>query len=148
MNMKTALIGLLATAFLPVSLGDTRSAEKLSEVSVHITVSKPQGHIMLALYDSGQAYSDNKPIKRMRIAATEVEFDIVLEGLQAGRFAIRAFHDVNDDGKLNTNPFGSPIEPYAFSNKAKPHYGPPAFKDAAFTLHSGSRARQHLSFAQ
>ena len=60
-----------------------------------------------------------------------------MTGLKPGRYAVRAFHDVDGDGKLSVNPFGAPTEPVAFSNNARPMMGPAAWTDAAFEVGPG-----------
>ena len=45
---------------------------------------------------------------------------------------MRAFHDVNGDGRMNTNPFGMPTEPFAFSNNARGNMGPASWDRAEF----------------
>lgn len=62
-------------------------------------------------------------------------------GLKPGTYAIRAFHDLNGDGKLNANAFGIPIEPYAFSNNAHGSMGPPSWSAAAFQVRSGANGQ-------
>ena len=47
---------------------------------------------------------------------------------------MKAFHDVNGDGEMNTNPFGMPIEPYAFSNNAVGNMGPARWSAAHFAV--------------
>ncbi len=56
---------------------------------------------------------------------------IVFTGLAPGRYALSAFHDVDDNGKLNANVMGLPTEPYGFSRDARGNFGPPTFADAA-----------------
>jgi uncharacterized protein (DUF2141 family) len=41
---------------------------------------------------------------------------------------------VDGDGRMGTNPFGMPTEPYAASNNARGEMGPPAWSDAAFEV--------------
>ena len=53
---------------------------------------------------------------------------------------MKAFHDVNGDGQMNTNPFGIPIEPYAFSNNAVGNMGPARWSAARFPV-SGETAQ-------
>ena len=65
----------------------------------------------------------------------------VLEGLAPGEYAVKLYHDVNGDGEMNTNPFGMPIEPFAFSNDAKGRFGPAKWDAAKFTV--GSEAVTH-----
>ena len=44
------------------------------------------------------------------------------------------FVDENDNGKLDANAIGMPIEPYAFSNDASGSFGPPSFAQAKFVV--------------
>jgi uncharacterized protein (DUF2141 family) len=41
---------------------------------------------------------------------------VVFTNLEPGTYAIIAFHDENDNGKLDENGWGVPTEGYAFSN--------------------------------
>ena len=45
-----------------------------------------------------------------------------------------AYHDENDNQKLDRNEMGIPSEGYGFSNGATAKYGPPQFKAAAVTV--------------
>jgi uncharacterized protein (DUF2141 family) len=47
---------------------------------------------------------------------------------------MRSFHDVNGDGEMNFNPFGMPVEPYAFSNNAVGNMGPASWERARFNV--------------
>ncbi len=59
-------------------------------------------------------------------------------GLSAGVYAAALIHDENDNQKLDTNWIGLPIEGYGVSRDARAMFGPPPFKDAAFTYGGGS----------
>ena len=60
-----------------------------------------------------------------------------VEAPDAGRYAIRLFHDRDDDGELDTDLLGIPSEPYGFSNNAPARFGPPDFEAAAFEIPAG-----------
>ena len=64
------------------------------------------------------------------------EFDC--SGLAAGTYAISCFHDLNGNGKLDTNLFGIPTEPYGFSNNARPKFRAPKWEEARFEVKEGS----------
>ena len=55
-----------------------------------------------------------------------------------GTYAVRLYHDENDNGELDTNLFGVPQEAFGFSNNARGTMGPPDFQNAAFTLDTDS----------
>ena len=49
-----------------------------------------------------------------------------------GRYAAQAFHDENDNHKVDRGLLGIPKEGVGFSNDAKIRLGPPKFPEAAF----------------
>ena len=105
---------------------------KLEVAFTGIDVQK--GAIMLGIYDSEDAYNKGTPVNGARVVADKADVAAIIEGLPAGRYAIKAFHDIDGDGKMSSNPFGMPTEPFAFSNDAKGEMGPAKWADAAFDV--------------
>jgi uncharacterized protein (DUF2141 family) len=98
------------------------------------------GLVMIALYDSARAFNGegtdadaNRAVARTAISA-QGRVVATFENLPAGDYAVKAFHDVNGDGEMNTNPFGMPVEPYAFSNNAVGNMGPARWSAAHFPV--------------
>ena len=54
--------------------------------------------------------------------------------LNAGKYAVKFFHDKNNNGKIDLNWIGIPKESYGNSNNIQPIMGPPKFKDMIFEL--------------
>jgi uncharacterized protein (DUF2141 family) len=54
--------------------------------------------------------------------------------VQPGSYALAVYHDVNDDGKLDTNLSGKPLEPWGMSNNPPAGDARPTFDDARFVL--------------
>jgi uncharacterized protein (DUF2141 family) len=96
------------------------------------------GSVMLSLV--GEAAYDGKaaPAAQTVISATGDTVIATFDGLAPGPYAIKAFHDVDGDGKMGANPFGMPTEPYAFSNNAAGAMGPPKWSAAAFEVKAGA----------
>jgi uncharacterized protein (DUF2141 family) len=94
----------------------------------------PTGSVMVALYDSPAAYAGGRPVGQMQLDASVGPAVAVFRDLPAGEYAAKAFHDVDGDGEMDTNPFGIPIEPYAFSNNAVGAMGPASWDRARFTV--------------
>lgn len=69
---------------------------------------------------------------------------VTFPSVSKGTYAIKVFHDVNADGRMDTNFFGIPKEPYGFSNDAMGLFGPPSFEQAAFTVGGRSSERQTI----
>ncbi|MCV2367154.1 DUF2141 domain-containing protein [Roseateles oligotrophus] len=70
---------------------------------------------------------------------------IKLQDLPEGSLALSVFHDVNGNGKLDSNAMGMPKEPYGFSNNAAGSFGPPKFEKAVFEVKPGSRIAVQLN---
>jgi uncharacterized protein (DUF2141 family) len=49
-----------------------------------------------------------------------------------GEYAVKIFHDEDNNGELDAGFFGIPTEDYGFSNNAKASFGPPDYEDAKF----------------
>ena len=106
-----------------------------ADPTVRITVAgvaAPQGFMMVALHDE-KGWS-GAPLARARVAVAAKTVTLTLPAPAPGRYGIKLFHDVNGDGKMETNILGFPIEPVGFSNDAPIRLGPPSFADAAFDI--------------
>ncbi|MGI4977170.1 MAG: DUF2141 domain-containing protein [Janthinobacterium lividum] len=56
---------------------------------------------------------------------------VVVPGVPPGVYAVQAYLDENDDGKINRSLLGIPEEGIGFSRDAPMRFGPPSFDDAA-----------------
>jgi len=103
-----------------------------SKLSVNFTgIEEKQGAIMGVLVDSEAAYDGKAaPARAIMVSVDKAEVASTIEGLAPGTYAIKLFHDVDGDGKMGTNPYGMPIEPFAFSNNAVGNLGPANWADA------------------
>ncbi|MEP7005891.1 MAG: DUF2141 domain-containing protein [Sphingomonas bacterium] len=91
------------------------------------------GSVMIALYDAA-GWTGGKPIRVAMADAAAAAPSVSIADLPPGRYGIKAFHDVDGDGKMGTNPFGMPTEPFAFSNDAKGNRGPASWDAASFEV--------------
>lgn len=115
----------------------TVAAPAAPAFAAHLTVAfpsaAPQGQIMVAVFNSEANYGgEGQPAKAAMLDAAAGQTSVTFDGLPDGDYAVRAFHDLNGDGKMNTNPFGMPVEPFAFSNNAVGNMGPASWERAKF----------------
>jgi len=98
-------------------------------------VRSDRGSIPGALYASEASYL-NQPRARatFKVQARGGDIEYVFRNLAPGQYALSVFHDENDNGVLDRNPFGIPREGYGFSNHAQGTRGPPVFGRAAFAF--------------
>ncbi len=94
---------------------------------------------MMSLYDTEAAHDEGgKPVRVGTVKAEGNGATISFADLPPGRYAIKALHDVDGDGNMKTNPFGMPLEPFAFSNNAKAEGGPARWQAASFDVPAGA----------
>ena len=66
-------------------------------------------------------------LARIEVPARAGSMTVCVPLPEAGVYGIAVRHDVNGNGKMDTNPFGMPTEPFAFSNSAKGNMGEAKF---------------------
>jgi len=59
---------------------------------------------------------------------------IIIKNLKEGRYAVRFYHDENQNQVMETNLLGKPTEGYGFSNNVTGRFGPPSFEKWLFEL--------------
>jgi uncharacterized protein (DUF2141 family) len=149
--MNTRIMSALAVALaLPlggchVSVGETTEiirAPMPAAASLTVRfegIETPTGQIMMSMFDSQTAHDQNgDPVRVAAVDVSGTTAIIQFEGIAPGAYAIKAFHDVDGDGAMATNPFGMPLEPFAFSNNAKAEGGPAKWDAARFTVAAGA----------
>jgi uncharacterized protein (DUF2141 family) len=83
-----------------------------------------------------------KPLRAAAAPGSASPALCVFEDLPPGTYGISAFHDRNDNQKLDTNLIGVPVEDYGASNNARGVFGPPKFDDARFEYKNGTKRLQ------
>ncbi|WP_297799798.1 DUF2141 domain-containing protein [uncultured Brevundimonas sp.] len=122
---------------LSLALALTAAANAHAEearLTLKVDVGTPSGTVQVAVYDSEDAYEHGNPVRVANIDVAHGQSEVVFEGLTSGDYGIKAFHDVNGNGRMDTNPFGLPVEPYAFSNNAVGNMGPAKWDRAQFAV--------------
>ena len=105
-----------------------------SDLTVNVeSIARTQGTIVLGLFDEA-TYNGDGAVDGANLKVEGNDVTVTFEGLEPGEYAVKLYHDVNDDGEMNTNPFGMPTEPFAFSNDAKGRFGPAKWNAAKFTV--------------
>lgn len=103
-------------------------------ISIEIKkLSSDQGKIYFGLYDSQINFSSRKALIRTNARIINGEVKVVFENLEPGTYAVTCFHDANDNGKMDFENSGMPIEDYGMTNNVM-SFGPPQFTDGKFEL--------------
>jgi uncharacterized protein (DUF2141 family) len=117
--MKTQLIisSIIAAGFfMPASF------VRAGELTVTVTdVRVTKGTLRVAVVNSEAGWNNQeKPVAFEQVVVTDKAITdkavVVRFKLPAGSYGVQVMHDENDNGKLDTNVMGIPVEGYGFSN--------------------------------
>jgi len=133
-----------ATAMLLNSPASMAADEAIDSNIIEFTtyVRGTQGVVRCGLFD------ENGWLKKTLQSATANIYQgravCVFRKVRPGTFGISAFHDANNNGKIDLNFLGMPVEDYCASRNARGVFGPPSFEDAKFK-YTGNRLRLAVS---
>ena len=91
-------------------------AIKQNKLKIEITnVASEDGHIILAIYNSSENYDKRIAFQEVK---TQPKVDSVIfeTNVPDGEYLVMLFHDINNNGKLDTSFIGMPKEPVGLSN--------------------------------
>lgn len=129
--MPSLIQNLLAT--LVAAAGATASAEVPLTIVIE-QIPQAQGQVLIALYDNAEGWESDQAIANRAVAVSGDHVEVRFDGLLAGSYGVKLFHDLNGNGELDMNFMGIPTEPFAFSNNARGNFGPARWTDAQFSL--------------
>jgi uncharacterized protein (DUF2141 family) len=105
-------------------------------LDVMITAQGREGTVLVGVYGTKQNFP--KPGEHLVASKASLANGFAtmrFTDVPAGRYALAAGIDENNNGKVDVNFFGIPREPVAFSKGAEASlFGPPAFDDAALDV--------------
>ncbi len=140
------LIAALSLAAEQSQPGDDDTLASIASLEIEFTgMSAQKGEVHVTLYDSADAWKEGRLFRATHVAVTGSKVTTRFDGLASGRYAMTAFHDLNDNGKLDVDATGVPVEPTAFSNNASGNGGTPKWAHASIGLTPGSN-RHEIAF--
>lgn len=125
------LLALLLVGLL--GIGSVQADEAQLIVNLH-NVRDNTGNLRASVYREPDSFrKEDRAVQVLSVAAAKGDMKMVFKALPPGRYAIMAYHDADQDGKLGLR-FGMfPTEGYGLSNNPKV-MGPPKFADSAFEV--------------
>ena len=119
------------------------TAALAADLTIKVENVLPAGGVLrLGLYDAAlYPDDDSKPIASADVPAIGGQTVVTLHGIPPGVYAIQTFQDVNANNKMDTTWVGLPLEPFGFSQDAKPFLSKPPFDDVKFTLAAGENTQ-------
>jgi uncharacterized protein (DUF2141 family) len=130
------LLRVMACSSLLVCVAGTAPGTGTLTIEV-ANVRAARGHVRLDLCPEGKFLSDDCPWHGSAPAQFGTT-SVTISGVPAGRYAVQAYLDENDNDRVDRALFGIPREGIGFSNDAKIVLGPPKFREAAFAFNGVS----------
>ena len=126
----------------PVEKAEVPPTESINEEA--IPESSVEGHVLTLVIenlpnDNGVVMVEllnekEEPVTGLVGEIKEGVSHLVVEGLSAGTYSVQYYHDENQNGKMDANKWGMPIEAYGFSNNVRGSFGPPDFEKTLFDI--------------
>ncbi len=109
---------------------------KSSDLSVNVSgIESIKGSLYIALFKDPKTFPVfGKQWSGQSIPVKEKSMSYIFKNIPHDSYAIAVFHDENNNGILDKNTLGIPLEPYGFSRNARARFSAPPFKDAQFEL--------------
>ena len=94
-----------------------------------------KGSMYIAVFDNEESFPDfGKQLVEKVLPVDSKTLNYTFKDLPDSDYAVAIFHDKNNNGKLDKNAFGIPLEPYGFSQNARARFSAPPFNDAKIVL--------------
>lgn len=114
-----------------------------SSVTVNVSgLHSQKGDVVVCLWNQQDKdfpiCSNTASFQHLLVAANAATVAVTFQNVPSGEYAISAFHDENQDGKINRDFIGRPREGIAFSNMNQGGRSRPSFDQAKFAV-SGAK---------
>ncbi len=144
--IKGLILAAMSSFLLPLNISTDYSAEMLNKSSGTLNleiknVKNKKGQIRVTIFDKKKNFLKKGTDIPVSITKTGT-ISVSLDDLSFGNYAISIYHDVNNNGKLDTNFFGIPEEPYGFSNNVRPKFRAPKYDESEFSF---KQEGQHIN---
>lgn len=92
-----------------------------------------QGTVYFTIYNSQKSFNNQSAFASQKATVKFNSAEVFFQNLPQNTYAIVCFHDANDNGMMDFDSIGKPLEDYGTSAKERP-FGPPMFDDAKFEV--------------
>ncbi|WP_410218338.1 DUF2141 domain-containing protein [Paracoccus sp. (in: a-proteobacteria)] len=115
-----------------IGLVTTATARNIEVVVTGL--SSDSGVVGCGLHNDPAGFPGGKAVAEQSVPPKGGQAVCLFEDVTPGRYAVAVLHDVNANGRLDTNPLGIPKEAWGVSGNARPLLRAPRFDEAAFDL--------------
>ncbi len=126
--MKSLLLTAALVAATVTAQGQQKPATHTLVVNVP-NLRSNTGAVYISLQDPNQ-----KAVQKQAVPVQSGKARIIFRDVPNGTYAVRFFHDENNNKTLDKGIFGVPKEGWGCSNNVKATYGPPSYEDMLFAF--------------
>lgn len=131
-SILAALLFMSSAVILPA-----QSGTRATKLTVTVNNIKSTGKTLyVGLYRASDKFPEFSKFWKSAKVTTSGETEKFEFEIPFGEYAVAVVHDLNGNGGLDTNFFGYPSEPFAFSRGFKPVLSGPDFSDCKFSFSS------------
>lgn len=102
-------------------------------------IPEDRGMLACSLHDDAADFPGGAGVAGLRVAPRDGQALCRFDDVPPGRYAVAVLHDANDNGRLDVNLLGMPVEAWGVSGNAARRLGPPRFDEAAFDMGADPR---------
>ena len=118
--------------FTLLAIGTMSFKTSRDKLILNIGNVEQQGTLYVSFYRNPAEWADNGTYTFKFSASAAGKNTYEIDTIPLGTYAVALFQDLNGNGELDTNFFGIPKEPYAFSNDVTPKLSAPSFEKCQF----------------
>jgi len=142
MMKKTGLAGFMIVCvfFLASFQPFQNNGKHQGDLTVIISgLKNDRGNVKIGLFNTADSWNDKaEKFKGAVVSIKNRKAQWVIRDIPYGQYAIKFFHDENNDDKIKTNFLGMPTETYGFYKSGATKFIPPGFDKAKFSFESGN----------
>ena len=128
-----AVTAAVLVAFAGGATADAESTSLGTLSVVPVGLENSRGRLLAQLSNAAASFEgEGAAFRSAEVKVVNEQAVVVFENVPHGDYALKLFHDENDNQKLDTNFVGMPKEKFGFSNDAMGRFGPPSFEQARF----------------
>jgi uncharacterized protein (DUF2141 family) len=129
---RTIRLGLLPALVIAMACASLAQAPEKYKITVTVTgIRNTTGNVRVALW------SDSNTVAQLKVVDIDpktLKATAVFEEVAPGTYGVRVLHDENNNGKLDFDEMGMPLEGYGHSNNPEKRPGPPNWDEYKFVL--------------
>lgn len=133
-HLMTVMLAVMLPVMASLAAAQAGDSSKTGTLIVKVEGLNGSSPVYFSLWNSASGFLHSRPLRSVKKTVSGGHVVWTVKNVPYGDYAVTAWQDTNDNGKLEANHFGAPTEPVGFSNDAHGHFGPPTYQDARIML--------------